>query len=45
MMDMKSQEEAVGKAQWHQISTVVILRQNRQSDDDDKLRIALEYMR
>jgi hypothetical protein len=43
--DMKSQEEAVGKAQWHQISTVVILRQNRQSDDDDKLRIALEYMR
>ena len=47
--DLKSQEEAVGKALWHQITTVVILRknmrQNRQSDDDTKLRVALENMR
>jgi hypothetical protein len=47
--DIKSQEEAVGKALWHQISTVVILRknmrQNRQSDDDNKLRVALQNMR
>ena len=47
--DMKSQEEAIGKALWHQISTVVILRknmrQNRQSNDDNKLRVALENMR
>jgi len=47
--DIKSQEEAVGKALWHQITTVVVLRknmrQNRQSDDDTKLRVALENMR
>ena len=47
--DIKSQEEAVGKALWHQITTVVILQknmhQNRQSDDDTKLRVALENMR
>ena len=47
--DIKSQEEAVGKALWHQITTVVVLcknmRQNRQSDDNTKLRVALENMR
>jgi hypothetical protein len=47
--DIKSQEEAIGKALWHQITMVVILRknmrQNRQSDDDTKLRVALENMR
>ena len=47
--DMKSQEESVGKALWHQITTVVILRvnmrQKKQSSDDAKLRTALENMR
>ena len=47
--DMKSQEEAVGKALWHQITTVVILRENmrqsKQSVEDSKLRAALENMR
>jgi hypothetical protein len=47
--DMKSQEESVGKALWHQITTVVILRENmrqkKQSPDDAKLRTALENMR
>ena len=48
-MDLKLQEEAVGKALWHQITTVIILRknmrQNRQSDDDTKLCVALKNMR
>jgi hypothetical protein len=47
--DKKSQEEAIGKALWHQITTVVILRQNmrqkKQSPEDAKLRTALENMR
>ena len=47
--DMRSQEEAVGKALWHQITSVVILRvnmrQNTQSDEDASLRAALENMR
>ena len=47
--DLKSQEESVGKALWHQITTVVILRvnmrQKKQSPDDAKLRTALENMR
>ena len=47
--DKKSQEEAIGKALWHQITTVVILRQNmrqkKQSLEDTKLRTALENMR
>ena len=47
--DKKSQEEAIGKALWHQITTVVILRQNmrqnKQSTEDAKLRTALENMR
>jgi hypothetical protein len=47
--DKKSQEEAIGKALWHQITTVVILRQNmrqsKQSEDDSKMRTALENLR
>ena len=47
--DMKSQEEAVGKALWHQVTTVVILRENmrqkKQGTDDGKLRTCLENMR
>ena len=43
------QQEAMGKAMWHQIDTVVILRQNMrqktQSEKDSKLRQALENMR
>jgi hypothetical protein len=46
---MKSQEEAIGKALWHQVTTVVILRQNMrqkvQSILDNQLRTALENMR
>ena len=46
---MKSQEEAIGKALWHQVTTVVILRQNmrqkNQSALDNQLRTALENMR
>ena len=47
--DLKSQEEAIGKALWHQVTTVVILRQNMrqrtQSPEDAKLRTSLENMR
>ena len=47
--DKKSQEEAIGKALWHQITTVVILRKNmrqkKQGPEDTKLRTALENMR
>lgn len=43
-----SQEEAIGKALWHQITTVVILRQNmrqnQQTEEDNKFRTALENM-
>jgi hypothetical protein len=46
--NMKSQEEAIGKALWHQVTTVVILRQNMrqkiQSALDNQLRTALENM-
>ncbi|PBK59896.1 hypothetical protein ARMSODRAFT_898713, partial [Armillaria solidipes] len=45
----KSQETAMGKAIWHQVTTVVILRQNMrqqsQTPDDDKLRGAFTRMR
>ena len=45
----KWQEEALGRALWHQVTTVVILRQNmrqrQQSKDDNKLREALKNMR
>jgi len=43
------QEAAIGKALWHQITTVVILHQNmrqaQQTPEDAKLRTALENMR
>ena len=48
-MGVKQQEATIGKALWHQITTVVILRQNMrqntQSEDDAKFRTALENMR
>ena len=48
-MNPYSQESAIGKALWHQITTVVILRQNmrqkNQTDRDAKFRTALENMR
>ena len=47
--DMKSQEEAIGKALWHQVMTVVILHENmkqkKQSAEDAKLHTCLENMR
>ncbi|KAM6493945.1 hypothetical protein JOM56_010306, partial [Amanita muscaria] len=46
---LRSQEEAMGRAVWHQVTTVVVLRQNMRqrvnTEDDDKLRRALENMR
>ena len=48
-MSVRSQQSAIGKALWHQVTTVVILRQNmrqsQQTDDDTKFRNALENMR
>ena len=48
-MNPYSQECAMGKALWHQITTVVILRQNMrqktQTERDGKFRTALENMR
>jgi len=48
-MSIRSQQSAIGKALWHQITTVVILRQNMrqntQSAEDAKFRSALENMR
>ena len=48
-MSVRSQQSAIGKALWHQITTVVILRQNMrqntQSANDAKFRTALENMR
>jgi PIF1-like helicase len=48
-MTVRSQQSAIGKALWHQITTVVILRQNMrqnmQSANDAKFRSALENMR
>jgi len=46
---LKDQEAAIGKALWHQVTTVVILRQNmrqqNQSPEDAKFREALANMR
>ena len=46
---LRDQESAIGKALWHQITTVVILRQNMrqktQTPDDERLREALSNMR
>jgi len=48
-MTISEQEAAIGKALWHQVTTVVILRQNMrqksQSPEDAKFRQALENMR
>ena len=45
----RGQESAIGKALWHQVNTVVILKQNMrqktQTPEDAKLRLALENMR
>jgi hypothetical protein len=45
----RGQQSAIGKALWHQVTTVVILRQNMrqttQTEDDAKLRTTLENMR
>ncbi|KAK0433190.1 hypothetical protein EV421DRAFT_1718842, partial [Armillaria borealis] len=45
----RSQEMVMGKAIWHQVTTVVILRENMrqrtQTPDDEKLRTALANMR
>jgi hypothetical protein len=44
----RSQEEAIGKSLWHQVTTVVILsenmRQKKQTPEDAKFRTALENM-
>ncbi|KAF9455952.1 hypothetical protein BDZ94DRAFT_1285957 [Collybia nuda] len=46
---LSQQESALGKALWHQVTTVVILRQNMrihdQCEGDDQLRQALANMR
>ncbi|KAJ6545640.1 hypothetical protein B0H19DRAFT_955532, partial [Mycena capillaripes] len=48
-MDQRNQNAVLGRILWHQFNTVVMLRQNmrqqNQSEDDDKLRLALENMR
>ena len=46
---LREQEAAIGKALWHQVTTVVILRENMrqktQTSDDERLREALSNMR
>ena len=46
---IQEQESVIGKALWHQVTTVVILRQNmrqaKQTPEDAKLRTALQNMR
>jgi hypothetical protein len=48
-LTLHAQESAIGKALWHQVNTVVILRenmrQNTQSSADSQLRTALVNMR
>src|SRR5882762_9733386 len=48
-MTVQGQQAAIGKALWHQVTTVVILRKNMrqrtQTVEDGKLRTALENMR
>ena len=48
-VSLRDQEAAIGKALWHQVTTVVILRQNMrqrlQSSEDVKFREALSNMR
>jgi len=47
--NLRSQEEAMGRSLWHQVITVVILRKNmrqqKNSNEDDKFRKCLENMR
>ena len=49
LMTVQGQEAAIGKALWHQVTTVVMLRKNMgqktQTAEDAKLRTALENMR
>ena len=46
---LRNQEASIGKALWHQVTTVVILRENMrqktQTADDERLREALSNMR
>ncbi|EFI27280.1 hypothetical protein CC1G_14752 [Coprinopsis cinerea okayama7 len=46
---LRKQKASIGKSIWHEVTTVVILKQNMrqtaQSEDDAKLRMALENMR
>jgi hypothetical protein len=48
-LNLNGQKSAIGKAVWHQVTTVVILRQNMrqttQTPEDAMLRAALENMR
>src|SRR5882762_1081712 len=48
-MTVQGQKAAIGKALWHQVTTIVILRENMrqktQTAEDNKLRTALENMR
>ncbi|KAJ7731048.1 hypothetical protein B0H16DRAFT_1302462, partial [Mycena metata] len=48
-LDQKSQNAVLGRILWHQFNTVVILRENmrqqEQTENDNKLRCALENMR
>jgi len=48
-MSVFEQESFIGQLMWHQVTTVVILKQNMrqksQSEEDSKLRTALENMR
>ena len=48
-LSTKEQEAAIGKALWHQVTVIVILRQNMrqksQTPEDSKFRKALENMR
>jgi hypothetical protein len=48
-MTFQDQQAAIGKAFWHQVTTVVILRENirqrTQTAEDVKLRTTLENMR
>jgi hypothetical protein len=48
-MSMRDQETVIGKILWHQITTVMILKENMrqrsQSEEDERLRTALENMR
>ena len=49
MYDCQGQQAAIGKALWHQVTIVVILRENMrqktQTPEDAKLCTALENMR